>query len=133
MEEKEQNREFFEQVKQMIRIRRQYPHIFEYFPDDHRNSNICKVKTNHPKLLQAYARYKDGDAIIIVPNSGEKTETFKISVSLKDIDFDSALSCKISDLLNNNKLSFNKTVGAISFSANIKAGMLGLFLISQGK
>ena len=33
--------------------------IFEYFPDDHRDSNIAKVATDRSDLLQAYDAMMD--------------------------------------------------------------------------
>ena len=44
----------------MIRIRRSYPEIFEYFPASLRDANICKVATDRPEELQAYARIETG-------------------------------------------------------------------------
>lgn len=69
----EANREFFEAVKAMIRIRREHPEIFTYFPDNHRDANICKVQANTP--LQAYARYAEGKTVLILPNSTDETLT----------------------------------------------------------
>ena len=65
-----ENRAFYEDFKKMLRIRRQYPEIFEYFPDNHRESNICKVDSNCN--LQAYARYADGKAILVLPNYSDQ-------------------------------------------------------------
>lgn len=61
-----ENRDFFEEVKKMIRIRRLYPEIFSCYPLNHRESNICKVESD--SSLQAYARYRFGKGILILPN-----------------------------------------------------------------
>lgn len=42
--EQPENRAFYESVKEIIRIRRTYPEIFNYFPQNHRESNICEVE-----------------------------------------------------------------------------------------
>ena len=60
------NRTFFEAVKKMIRIRRSYPFIFEYYPDNHKETNICKVESDGGGL-QAYARYANKKGILVVP------------------------------------------------------------------
>ncbi|MCK5853470.1 hypothetical protein KAH27_10620, partial [bacterium] len=39
---KEPNVRFYEKVKKLIRIRRLFPDIFNYYPINHRDSNICK-------------------------------------------------------------------------------------------
>lgn len=61
--EQPENRAFHEDFKKLIRIRRQYPAIFDCFPDNHRDSNIAKVESNCG--LQAYARYADGRAVLV--------------------------------------------------------------------
>lgn len=64
--EQPENRAVHEDFKKLIRIRRQYPAIFDCFPDNHRDSNIAKVESNCG--LQAYARYADGRAVLVLPN-----------------------------------------------------------------
>jgi len=63
-----ENRSFFEDLKANIRIRRQYPEIFEYFPESLRDTNICKVTVSGLEDVQAYARYAGDTAMLIVPN-----------------------------------------------------------------
>lgn len=65
--DKPENRAFFEDVKQMLRIRREHPDIFCRFADSTRAANICKVEAKGGNL-QAYARYANDKAIIILPN-----------------------------------------------------------------
>ena len=62
-----QNKAFYEKVKRYIRIRRQYPEIFSYFPQNHREVNICKVHSDAD--LQAYARFTDGKCVLVIPNN----------------------------------------------------------------
>ncbi len=63
-----ENRAFYEDVKAMLRIRRQYPEIFAYYPEQFIDTNICKVNVAGCIALQAYARYAGDTAMLIVPN-----------------------------------------------------------------
>lgn len=126
----EANRPFFERIKQMIRIRRSYPEIFEYFPVDHRDSNICKVVTDRPELLQPYARFGNGTAVLVVPNNGEKDERFRITLPVDGAKLFRDRPYRIVDLLNDRQLA----VGKLSaFEAQIPAGSLGVFLAEPEK
>lgn len=126
---KGENREFFELVKKMIRIRRQNPAIFEYFPDNHRESNICKVTTDQSGLLQAYARFRNGTAVLIVPNNAKESRRFRITIPCKAAQLDSRKAYVVTDLLAEKKLAEGKLS---SFEAVIPAGALGVFqLIPQ--
>ena len=80
--EKEENRAFYEDVKKMMRVRRLYPDIFNCFPENHRDSNICKVASNCG--LQAYARYADGKAILVFANDGEEPLTVHGTVPVEE-------------------------------------------------
>lgn len=126
---REENREFFELAKRMIRIRRRYPEIFEYFPANHRDSNICKVRTNHPELLQAYARYRHQAAILVVPNNGDADATFQITIPYEETRIGKG-SVKVIDLLGEKLLASERPE---SFEATVPAGMLGVYLVSPEK
>lgn len=75
-----ENRAFYEDVKAMIRVRRQYPEIFNYFPESLRDTNICKVNVAGCEGVQSYARYMDDTAIIIVPNYNVHDKSGKMTV-----------------------------------------------------
>ncbi len=76
------NSEFYENVKQMIRIRRSYKQIFGNFADKITDSNICKIEqTNADITLESYARYADGKAIIVVGNENADAKTATLSVA----------------------------------------------------
>ena len=74
--DKEENRIFLEDVKRMIAVRRTYKEIFEYWADDHRNSNICEVKLKESKGLTAYARYAGNKAVLILPNNDDRKSPY---------------------------------------------------------
>ncbi|MFA6948603.1 MAG: alpha-amylase family glycosyl hydrolase [Eubacteriales bacterium] len=75
-----ENAMFYEDIKRYIKIRRSYPEIFEYFPEDHRDANIVRVETSADTGVTAYARYADGKAIIIVPNSTDSALTLSVTI-----------------------------------------------------
>ncbi len=70
------NRTFAEDVKKMIQIRRTYKDIFEYWPENHRDSNICKVELDVSAGLTAYARYAGNKAVLIIPNNDENAPPY---------------------------------------------------------
>lgn len=62
-----ENRRFYEDMKKMIRVRRQYPNIFANFAEQLIDTNICTVNVTGCES-QAYARYQDDTAILVIPN-----------------------------------------------------------------
>ncbi len=83
-----ENRALYEDIKTMIRIRRQYPEIFAYYPDEFINTNICKVCATGGSL-QAYARYMNNIAMLIIPNnnaSGDGNITISIPFAACGMD-----------------------------------------------
>ena len=87
---KPENRKFYEDVKAMIRVRRSYPEIFNYFPEHHLDTNICKVSVTGCEDDLAYARYSGDTAIIVVPNYNVHDKSGKMTVYLpfKDMGLD---------------------------------------------
>lgn len=90
-------KEFFEAVKKMIQIRRTYPEIFQYYPDNHKDVNICKVESAG-NSLQAYARFANGKGIIVVPNIDE-TKTMSVIIPYTEMKMLGANGYKITDLI----------------------------------
>ena len=80
--DKPENRAFFEDVKAMIRIRRQYPEIFAYYPEQFKDSNICKVNVTGCEVSQPYARYAGDTAMLIIPNYNLQKKDAKMTVYL---------------------------------------------------
>ena len=110
----------------MIRIRRSYPEIFEYFPASLRDANICKVATDRPEELQAYARYRNGKAILIVPNNRKEPATFRISIPYREARI-AGDGIAVTDLLNDRRLASGRPD---SFSVEIPAETPGVYLIA---
>ncbi|MDB6132659.1 MAG: hypothetical protein JWM59_902 [Verrucomicrobiales bacterium] len=104
------NREFFEDVKKYLRIRRSHPDIFERFPDETRQANLTAVDSTRngvPNPLQAYARYAGQKAVLVVPNyEGPAGESgFEIRVPLEKLKFPAtAGKLRATDLLTGERL-----------------------------
>ncbi|MBS1370762.1 MAG: hypothetical protein HPZ91_12490 [Lentisphaeria bacterium] len=127
---KDGNRSFFELVKKMIRIRRTHPEIFEYFPASlRREANICKVVTDRPGLLQPYARYRNGGAVLIVPNNGDSTAVIRISIPYAEAAIGGG-DVTVTDLLADRPLASGRPE---SFTVELPAGALGVYGVSPGK
>ena len=126
---KEPNTVFFEKIKKLIRIRRQYPDIFDYFPGNHREANICKV--NVPgNNLQSYARYKNGRAILVIPNFSNTNKTFTIIPPYNDMEMKGVTRVKITDLINDIILLTNVNKST-AIEINIPAQDLAVFLVER--
>ena len=130
--EQPENRAFFELVKKMIRIRRLNPEIFEYFPDDHRDSNITKVATDRSDLLQAYARYAGGRAILVVPNNLDEELKLKVTVPYRETGI-AADRIVIRDLLNDRELGAGAPAELASFEVTLPGQTLGVYEVTPAR
>jgi len=127
-----ENRQFFEDIKKYIRIRLSYPEIFAYFPEDHRESNICKVSVEG-QPLQAYARYAGNMGIIIVGNndkSGSRgEENFLVTVPFSEMGLDAYSDFTVTDLMGGNVVASGKKEKTGTFAAEVKFRHIGVYLI----
>ena len=124
------NRAFYEDVKQMIRIRRSYPEIFEYYPADHRDSNICKVEVQG-NALQPYARYRNGRGILVIPNDGAADRTFQITVPLAGMGMTGTADLQVTDLMTRNILARGSAAKTGMLHVPVKQGHVIVLLIDQ--
>ena len=134
---REKNRKFFETVKRMIRIRRLYPEIFEYFPDNHRSSNIAKVKVFPPwfrrrpeQLCQSYARYHKDTAILIIPNNSPVSGTFVITVPYELLNTSQEQIHKAVDLLTGKVIASGSREKMQTISLLVPEGEVGAVIIT---
>lgn len=128
----ESNRYFYETLKKYIRIRRTYTDIFEYYPTNHRESNICEVQVAGLQKYQAYARYdKNGNAVIIVPNGNTTDRDAKMSVYIpyEDIGAEKSTNVKITDLMTGKVIGQGSTKDNLMFEADVKYNELGVYLV----
>jgi hypothetical protein len=126
------NREFYETVKQYIRIRRTYPEIFQYFPQDHRESNICGVPvTGIDTKLQSYARYMDDKAVLVVPNNTADTTTVTVNIPYADMGMgqNAKTVYTVTDLMSGKQIAKGSAAALTAFAGKIVPGELGLYLV----
>lgn len=129
-EAKERNADFFELVKKMIRIRRQHPEIFEFFPDNHRDANICKVDAGAEASLQPYARFAGGKAILVVPNRSDGNARFSVRIPFAEAGLDRNAEHVVTDLMGDRQLAAGRLE---SFLAEVPGGGLGVYLVAPRK
>lgn len=128
--QRETNRSFFESIKRMIRIRREYPEIFEYFPADHRDSNIAGVPTDRNDLLPAYARFRNGTAILVVPNDKSEPAKIRVEIPYDKIGIARSGSVTVQDLMAGKTLCSCETG---KFDIELPGRTLGIYLIASKK
>ena len=126
------NRDYYESIKRMIRIRRTYSDIFEYETANHRETNICKVTTagGGANSLQAYARYAKGKAVIVVPNNTYDRAKFEITIPYSGANL-TAGNYQITDLMNGGVITSGASTSLTTFSATVEAGEVGVYLIEK--
>ena len=120
---------FLESVKKMINIRRTYSDIFEYFPTNHRNGNICKVETDGLGTLQAYARYADNKAVLVIPNNDENSTGGTVKIPFTDCKINGYKSYKITDLTTGKILIEGSKKDVAEFSTYIENSRIGIYLV----
>lgn len=130
-----QNREFFEDVKRFIRIRRSYPEIFECFPPSSRDANIMELKTTsngQANTLQAYARYGGGKAVLVVPNynSDGREGRFEVAPNYEAFGMGGSKNYRITDLMTGKKV-VGKAEPGKSFTVSMPAEHLGVYLVEH--
>ena len=131
--EQPKNKAFFEDLKKMIRIRRQYPDLFSYFPENHRNANICKVKVTGSEELQGYARYANGIGILIVPNANlhNPSARFRIAVPFSDMGIKGDKTYTITELMSGTEVGNGKKEQLSTITFAVPNGSLSVFLVQE--
>lgn len=125
------NRDYYEKVKALIRIRRTYSDIFEYFPTNHRDSNICTVKTDHTIGLTGYARYASGKAIMVIPNLAEYNDRFTVTIPYSNMGLSASGNYKIVNLLTNEIVVAGSASDITAFETSIPVKNVGVYLIEE--
>ena len=110
---------FFEDFKKMMQIRREYAEIFEYFPENHRVSNICRVAVYGVDVeLTAYARYMDFEGIMVIPNNDpDATGVMKVHVPLEEMEIDGYNKYRITDLMTDTVIAEGSAEEIAEFTA----------------
>jgi hypothetical protein len=127
------NRTFFEDVKRYIWINRTFPEMFDNFATNHLAANIAKVDTRINGLtnnLQAYARFATDEAVLVVPNYGTTNgTTVQIIPNYSAVGFGSITSCRVIDLMTGNEIASGPVAQLSSFTTQIAANYLGIYLL----
>lgn len=121
--EKAENREFFEDVKAMIRVRRKYSEIFTYYPSSMRLSNICKINVTESEL-QPYARYRGNEAIVVLPNnnSDKKDSEYNVTLPLAEMGISGYRNYIVTDAENDALIISGTEESIKGFSCKVKYG-----------
>jgi hypothetical protein len=130
------NRSFYEDIKKYIRIRLSYPKIFQYFPESTRDANIAKltaIEDGVPDPLQAYARFADGEAVLIVPNYGSNAAEFQIKPDYAALGLDPSSSYKVTNLMTGQVLTREAypSTDDKTFIVQIGPNHLGIYLMDR--
>jgi len=119
---------FLESVKKMINIRRTYSELFEYWPSNHRNSNICKVDTDIG-TLQAYARYADNKAVIVVANNDENSCGGNVEIPFGNCNISGYKKYKITDLTTGKTILEGSKNDIKDFTTYVGYQRVGIYLV----
>lgn len=128
--ESPENAAFLEEIKELIAIRREHADVFTQFAENHRESNICAVKTTNLGDLAAYARYNDEKAILIVPNTS-KNQTGTVTVPFSSMKMDSNATYQIKDLRSGEIIASGTDAQIQTFEASPEYQNLGIYLLEK--
>lgn len=121
---------FYEDVKQMIAIRRTYPEIFEYYPLSHKQTNICEVTVDGLTSLEHYARYVDNKMVIVVANNEEGNDgVCTVKIPFEDGFAETYKNYKVTDLLTDRVVAVGYAETVDNFSAVVPYEHCGVYLV----
>ena len=131
-----ENRAFFEDVKRMIRVRRQLPELFAHFPPSLRDANIAKVDSTRdgmPNPLQAYMRYAENKAVLVVPNHAAEpsASAFTVEIPWAEGGIEREGLFQVTDMMTGEVLLRKPAVELNSFEVRLPAEHLGVYLIER--
>ena len=120
---------FFEDVKQMIAIRRGNPDLFANWPLSHRDTNIAEVKAEGLSVLQNYCRYADGRMVIVLGNNEADNDGIcKVEIPFDKLDktYD---NYKVTDLLTGQVIAVGRADTVNHFPAIVPYQYCGVYLV----
>ena len=120
---------FFEDVKQMIAIRRGNPDLFANWPLSHRDTNIAEVKAEGLSVLQNYCRYADNRMVIVLGNNEPQNDglcTVTVPFDKLDKSYD---NYKVTDLLTGQVIAVGRADTVNNFSAIVPYQYCGVYLV----
>lgn len=121
---------FFEDVKQMIAIRRAYPEIFAQWPLNHRQANIEEVTVEGLSRLQNYVRFAGNQAIMVVANNEEDSMGLcRVTIPFDTCFAETYHNYKVTDLLTGQVIAVGRAETVNGFSAIVPYEHCGVFLV----
>lgn len=121
---------FYEDVKQMIAIRRTYPEIFEYYPLSHKKTNICEVTVEGLTSLENYARYAENKMVIVVANNEEGNHgVCTVKIPFEEGFAETYKNYKVTDLLTGRVIAMGYAETVDNFSAVVPYEYCGVYLV----
>lgn len=125
-----ENRAFFEDYKKYIGIRWSYPEIFGYFPENHRDTNICSAaSTVALSAGGAYARYGGGKAIFVAANQSDRSDTITMTIPYSDLHLTNATKYAVKDLLTGAIIAEGSRDELTEITVDIQKDYVGVYLI----
>ncbi|MBE6985406.1 MAG: DUF4886 domain-containing protein, partial [Ruminococcaceae bacterium] len=126
-----ENRDFYEGLKELIQIRRQYDYVFDAVSENHRNTNICKVETEGALDLQAYARYKDNTGILVVGNHNTDgaAVTATVTVPFESMNLSKFDRFTVTNLLTGELLCSGTKHQIEAFTVTLEYDSLGVYAV----
>ncbi len=125
---------FYEDVKQMIAIRRSYPDLFEEWPLNHRESNIVEVEAAGLSSLQNYARYGEDKMVIVVANNEEGNDglcTVKIPFDALTEKGTPTDNYRVTDLLTGRVITVGYAETVDNFTAIVPYEYCGVYMVER--
>ncbi len=120
---------FFEDVKQMISIRRNNPDLFAQWPLNHRDSNIEEVKADGLSVLQNYCRYAGGKMVIVLGNNEEGNDGIcKVAIPFDKLD-KTYNNYKVTDMLTGQVIAVGRAETVNNFSAIVPYQYCGVYMV----
>ena len=105
-----------------------YKEIFEYCPENHRETNICKVSVEGTGL-QSYARYYDNKAVLVIPNHTGSESQFKVSVPLEEMNMTDYKTYVVTNLLDDKVICKGSKKDILDFYISVKPEYMGIVLV----
>ncbi|MBE6809695.1 MAG: hypothetical protein E7521_01385 [Ruminococcaceae bacterium] len=125
------NREFFENFKYMIRLRRLYSDLLTEFPNSLRDTNMAEVEVLGLETIQGYVRYNDEYGIMVVANNNQHGNTsFTCRVPYQDMGWENA-KYEITDLWTNEVIAEGTQRSLYDFDVQIEKDFAGIYLIKK--
>ncbi len=125
---------FFEDVKQMIAIRRTYDDVFNYWPQNHRETNICEVKAEGLSSLQNYARYAADRAVIVLGNNDAACDGIaKVSIPFAEMfgEVSETQNFRVTDLVSGRVITVGYAETVDNFDVIVPFEACGVYLVEK--